>query len=74
MRNFLKPTFQRAAPDPVPDPVVDGAKSGSHVGMAVIILPPFGELVEAGDHLLDAQPATAAGEFAYPFFEALDGF
>jgi hypothetical protein len=30
-------------------------------------------MVEAGDHLPDAQPAVATGDFAYPFFETLDG-
>ena len=68
-RTRVLPLFPDDGAQSAPDPVVDGAKTGSHIGMAEIVPPPFRDLVEPCDHLPDAQPATAAGAFAYPLFK-----
>lgn len=70
-RTRVFPLFPDDGAQSAPDPVVDGAKTGSHIGMAEIVPPPFRKLVEAGDHLPDTQPATVAGAFAYPFFQVI---
>ena len=64
------PVFPKDRPQPSDDPVVDGAEPGRYFGMAKVVPPAFQIRVEPGDDLLDAQPATAAGQLAYALFEA----